>query len=915
MKTVFNKALAYILVLCLSFSFFTINIYAQKAENGITYQYYSDQSGNAGGQITILSENINGEVKLYWGKGGRKLENYSELATAILVAGKPTIIEIQKFTAIPEGALQIVTYYDDKPVYSLIHQIPNAKLPSFGEKRYSFGVISDVHLSIKPQSFTRALNFFKDYGCAFVSIAGDITQDGNINQLNSYKNITGAFSDELPVYAAAGNHDAQSGINKNIWKDYTGHDLCHAFDYDGDRFIFLGNNKWDFHNPSSEILTKEQLDWLENELEANKDKTVYLYQHVFLKDTCGNIYDANGNGVYDLWYTEGTADEVRFRGLMAKYPNVIWFSGHSHWKFYLQYLNKDLNIFDGNGEYCTMVHVPSVTTPRDYINGKRIDSSVYSEGYVVDVYDNVTVLRGYDFVDGKFYAFANYVVDTSIDTTPRVISVKASPQNITLTRGSTAQLTVKVIERYGADTSVIWEVSDTSGDIAIDQNGLLTISPNAKFGNYTVTVTSVADPDKKAEINLAVSRQDGSKEHPFLIRNSQDFIAFSNNMNNGMTFKNIYFKQIADIDLTNTGFNGTENTREFLGIYDGNGHIIKANISSVKNSVFGYIGNHEECGILMNLGVDTTIKNSDSASGIAYSVRRAGLVINCWSIADVSTTGPTSRSGGISSSCYGYLFNCYGAGNIVSPSNDRGGLAGYWYTDNSSKIKHAYYLSSSGKGGNSSTVSPSLTLVTADYLKSEDFVETLNSNLEDAEGFLEQLGITSISVDDLIRWEASETGPVVHALEGITTISSFKINGVEGVIDSNNNITVTLPYGTDVSKLTPEITLDGQYAVISPTSGTARDFTKPVVYTVTAENKLTQSYTVTVEIESPVLIGDVNQDGTVTVIDVVTLRRIITQAIIPTDKQFEAGDVNKDGTITVTDVIGIRRIIMGKDMD
>ena len=519
------KALACILVLCLSLSFFSVNIdtiCVKQAAKGITYQHYSDQSGFAGGIITILSDTISGEVKLYWGKGGRKLDNYSELATATLTAGKPTTIEIQKFTSIPNEALQLVTYHNNQPVYNLIHQIPSNKLPDFGQKRYSFGTISDVHLNVKPKSFSRALNFFKDYGCAFVGIAGDITQDGNIAQLNSYKTITGLYSSVMPIYAAAGNHDAQSGINKNLWKSYIGHDLCHAFDHDGDRFIFLGNNKWDFRSPTSEILTKEQLDWLENELEANKDKTVYLFQHVFLNNTCGNIYDANGRGVYKLWFTEGTADEIRFRAFMSKYQNVIWFSGHSHLRFYLQYLNKDLNIYDGDGEYCTMVHIPSVTTPRDYIDGKRIGSSAYSEGYVVDVYDNVTVLRGYDFVNGQYLAFANYVVDTTVDTAPRIISVKAAPRNITLTPGKTAQLSAQVIEAFGADTSVEWSVSDPSGNINIDQNGLLTVSSNAPFGRYTITVTSVADPNKKDEISLVVSWQDGSKEYPYIIQSAEE---------------------------------------------------------------------------------------------------------------------------------------------------------------------------------------------------------------------------------------------------------------------------------------------------------------------------------------------------------------------------------------------------------
>ncbi|HHW45861.1 MAG TPA: hypothetical protein GXX17_03000 [Clostridiales bacterium] len=366
------KAFAFLLVIRLSLfcSVSVDTITAQAAANSITYQYYSDQNGNAGGKITILSDTMNGEVKLYWGRGGRKLDNYSELATATLEAGRPTTIEIQKFTAIPEGALQLIAYSNGKPVHSLVYQIPAYKLPNFGAKRYSFGAVSDIHLNTRPESFSKALNFLKDYGCAFVCVAGDITHNGDIAELDSYKTIVSPYSSTMPVYAIAGNHDAQGGIDENLWEMYTGHGLCYAFDYCEDRFVFISTSKWDFQSPSSEILTKEQLDWLEKELEANKGKRVYLFQHVFLNNTCGNIYYPDGNGVYELWFTEGTADEKRFRNLMSKYRNLIWFSGHSHWKFYLQYLNRDINIYGGDGKYCTMVHIPSITYPRDYIDGR-----------------------------------------------------------------------------------------------------------------------------------------------------------------------------------------------------------------------------------------------------------------------------------------------------------------------------------------------------------------------------------------------------------------------------------------------------------------------------------------------------------------------------------------------------------------
>ncbi len=76
---------------------------------------------------------------------------------------------------------------------------------------------------------------------------------------------------------------------------------------------------------------------------------------------------------------------------------------------------------------------------------------------------------------------------------------------------------------------------------------------------------------------------------------------------------------------------------------------------------------------------------------------------------------------------------------------------------------------------------------------------------------------------------------------------SFAGPSVAGLISEvDHTITVTVPSGTDRSNLVPAITHTG--ASISPGTGTARNFTDPVTYTVTAADGSTQAYTVTVSI-------------------------------------------------------------------
>uniref|UniRef100_UPI001EF92F40 NHL domain-containing protein n=1 Tax=Cohnella mopanensis TaxID=2911966 RepID=UPI001EF92F40 len=70
---------------------------------------------------------------------------------------------------------------------------------------------------------------------------------------------------------------------------------------------------------------------------------------------------------------------------------------------------------------------------------------------------------------------------------------------------------------------------------------------------------------------------------------------------------------------------------------------------------------------------------------------------------------------------------------------------------------------------------------------------------------------------------------------------------VAGIIDeTSKSITLSVPYGTDVTQLVPTLSFVG--TSVTPGSGQPGDFTHPVLYTVTAEDGSTVSYLVTVTI-------------------------------------------------------------------
>ena len=107
--------------------------------------------------------------------------------------------------------------------------------------------------------------------------------------------------------------------------------------------------------------------------------------------------------------------------------------------------------------------------------------------------------------------------------------------------------------------------------------------------------------------------------------------------------------------------------------------------------------------------------------------------------------------------------------------------------------------------------------------------------------------ITLMSGLIITACKEEESEPDRSSAKEITTFTFGSLSpAVAGTID-DNDITVTVPSGTDVTSLSPTVVVSPE-ATVSPASGTAQDFTSPVTYTVTAEDGSTATYTVTVNV-------------------------------------------------------------------
>ena len=420
----------------------------------IEYDFANGEAGSAAGEITVTAS-IDGNYEIYWGDCcGKKLSvevgghtaYYSELATVDVDGGEGKY-EVQSFTAIPDGAETVLAY--KLGVLAGETEIPEEKLTDYGEKSYSFGALSDVHFNRYNGSLTgddacltfpNALNFIEYFDVELVGISGDISADGERDAFEKFNTITSAYG--FPVYTCTGNHDVSDDYTLENWQELmnagvygetkaegvknvaeNGLDFVYAPEsINGDVFVFLSQFAWDYNDANSRILTDEQLNWLEAQLEAYKDTTVYLFFHTFLNNPVEgeNLHMGEGNleneagKYYDLPFTHGCPDEVRFRGMMDKYENVVFFNGHSHWAYDMQKFNPNLNIADYNGEYATMVHISSVSSPRR-TTANIDDSSEHfmrsSEGMIVTVYEDKIVFNAVDFLRGEMLSYATYVIE------------------------------------------------------------------------------------------------------------------------------------------------------------------------------------------------------------------------------------------------------------------------------------------------------------------------------------------------------------------------------------------------------------------------------------------------------------------------------------------------------------------------
>lgn len=332
----------------------------------------------------------------------------------------------------PEGALSLGLYNDDGVKITSI-ALGNLESSHKTQKSYSFGVVSDLHISHNPNvawqpatKFDNALTSCESKGCAFCVACGDLTNTGyylrtdestagteylDEQQFEKYKEICDKHS--IPVYELCGNHESYYGqaITGNLDRlgVHTGEGrLTYAVEHGGDLLVFVGQPR------DAAVMSDEDLQWLYETLETSRNKRCFVFVHSHMDGDSGNPLNARDNSIFGYW---GATKTSAFKALMVHYSNTVLFHGHTHMMFESQQYDRCANYTDKNG--FRSVHVPSLGLPRELqADGAWVGKDAESYGYIVDVYDDYIVLNGWDFVNNLPVPLGTYKIDTPLQTIP-----------------------------------------------------------------------------------------------------------------------------------------------------------------------------------------------------------------------------------------------------------------------------------------------------------------------------------------------------------------------------------------------------------------------------------------------------------------------------------------------------------------
>ena len=231
------------------------------------------------------------------------------------------------------------------------------------KRKFTLAFISDIH--IKPSEVAEAgmkkalnhLNQLNEQPDLIInggdSIMDALAADKQKTQIQwDLFNKILAAENKLPVKHCIGNHDiwgwqlkedvkTDALYGKAWWLQQTGNTKTYySFTHKDWHFIFLDSVQ-ENNGGYIALLDNEQFDWLENELNNNKEKFICIVSHIPIISFCSAMFfkDMLPNGDWKLSRALLHTDARRIKDLFNKHPNIkTCLSGHIHLQDEVNYL-------------------------------------------------------------------------------------------------------------------------------------------------------------------------------------------------------------------------------------------------------------------------------------------------------------------------------------------------------------------------------------------------------------------------------------------------------------------------------------------------------------------------------------------------------------------------------------------------
>ncbi len=274
-----------------------------------------------------------------------------------------------------------------------------------------FTVSSDVHINENKNSNEcrrLAKMFTKSYEIAAadstynkldaVCFSGDITDRGTLEMFESFKSICDAnIRPGTQLIAVLGNHDfgTYKADTRKVFEEVFGYAADSDFNVNGVHIITTAKAGANSTRGISEInLLRSRLAAAKKE---NPKNPIFVLQHEHIANT---VYGSYNWGEYGL------------KGLLSCFPQVIDFSGHSHFP-----INDPRSIWQGG---FTALGTGTLSYFELEVDGK---DGCFPEGYrtaatmyVVEVDASSSVrIRGYDLISDKFLDGVDYYIPAPSD--------------------------------------------------------------------------------------------------------------------------------------------------------------------------------------------------------------------------------------------------------------------------------------------------------------------------------------------------------------------------------------------------------------------------------------------------------------------------------------------------------------------